>query len=866
MTLPRLILPDSEQETVAAGVLGVGLWRRLVATLKLLGGGSRKQVIEHDGYEVMVEATHQHGQDSGRVRVEGGGYASFIHLPDVTPYKKLMIERSMRPTSGNVAGFFSTGTYPNHQYYDLVTRLVVGTTGEVLAEVVTRMDQTIDGRLYDVFCFMYEDWYFDDFYLEGFGLVFQNIKSLASAGPENSYRRADLNLIPGSFRYANWTYAYPSDPAYSSSDTEWNGGTTKIAVPLREDVFYNFNYAVLFRNSLSELYANDWMGDAGYHLWPEDMSEQRGENFHEVTLLYERAASSYYGYAGNLATTSVVGRVEWESSVADEKVYGKGLTLDQVTYSDFPTRTTFNKQKGLPCASPLIKLLNGKATVLRKTEDAVGEGVVIKSNVSWRTPFEHSAFDEMAGATSPVGNANLAAGDLVDVRTSIGPVRDLRRKQGVTATKVVLDQLRDGSAPAKWLDTCREYLYDNYVDRAKYELAQGSTEWDYSVAVAEYGPRYSTPVSSVPAYEWIKFEAVSTLTLKSKMSEKAFAALVVPDGVSPSWGSGEAKLVCEVRGTLIVSGGNPVTGSAPRLMFDDFPTPPAGSSEDVYFFESHDVSAASWAKRKRGWWSTSFMQDESSICPPGRVSGEYVYGRFDHLASSKVLSSDLIYQLFRKFDISGDWWYSYSLSSRDSYINTSSSAYISSLSFKPASIVELLPQVTHPVKRLGPVEPLTDSAVAFCIPDGLRITLELFGTKNGGLYGDPSQEEDLVVYGTLHLKWSAKDHRCIFERWQGLLKADGSPVEEFGVPYDNQHARMGKNKINPVTSTSFRYRYYLFQGDVLYPFDGGELKNAIIRFACATGSEDNVEGEKGLFKSFGLYADVQRAFQACAKS
>lgn len=74
MTLPRLILPDSEKETVEAGVLGVGLWKKLVATLKLLGGGSRKQVIEHDGYEVTVEASHQHGQDSGRVRVEGGGY------------------------------------------------------------------------------------------------------------------------------------------------------------------------------------------------------------------------------------------------------------------------------------------------------------------------------------------------------------------------------------------------------------------------------------------------------------------------------------------------------------------------------------------------------------------------------------------------------------------------------------------------------------------------------------------------------------------------------------------------------------------------------------------------------------------------
>lgn len=71
MTLPRLILPDTDKETVAAGVLGVGLWKKLVATLKLLGGGSRKQVIEHDGYEVMVEATHQHGQDSGRVMIGG---------------------------------------------------------------------------------------------------------------------------------------------------------------------------------------------------------------------------------------------------------------------------------------------------------------------------------------------------------------------------------------------------------------------------------------------------------------------------------------------------------------------------------------------------------------------------------------------------------------------------------------------------------------------------------------------------------------------------------------------------------------------------------------------------------------------------
>lgn len=91
MTLPRLILPDSEQETVAAGVLGIGLWKKLVAQLKLLGGGSRKQVIEHDGYEVMVEASHQHGQDSGRVRVSEKEFVSFVGLPDPTRYRFLSV-------------------------------------------------------------------------------------------------------------------------------------------------------------------------------------------------------------------------------------------------------------------------------------------------------------------------------------------------------------------------------------------------------------------------------------------------------------------------------------------------------------------------------------------------------------------------------------------------------------------------------------------------------------------------------------------------------------------------------------------------------------------------------------------------------
>lgn len=77
MSLPRLILPDSEKDTVEAGVLGVGLWQKLIASLKLLGGGSRKQVIEYKGYEVTVEALRQGTQDLGRVRVEGGALVTF---------------------------------------------------------------------------------------------------------------------------------------------------------------------------------------------------------------------------------------------------------------------------------------------------------------------------------------------------------------------------------------------------------------------------------------------------------------------------------------------------------------------------------------------------------------------------------------------------------------------------------------------------------------------------------------------------------------------------------------------------------------------------------------------------------------------
>ncbi len=99
MNLPRLILPDTDKETVEAGVLGVGLWKRLVAQLKLLGGGSRKQVIEHNGYEVTVEAARQGEQDLGRVRVDEVEFVSFTGLPDPTKYRYLSTTREDLSTS-----------------------------------------------------------------------------------------------------------------------------------------------------------------------------------------------------------------------------------------------------------------------------------------------------------------------------------------------------------------------------------------------------------------------------------------------------------------------------------------------------------------------------------------------------------------------------------------------------------------------------------------------------------------------------------------------------------------------------------------------------------------------------------------------
>ncbi len=105
MSLPRLILPDTDKETLEAGVLGVGLWKRLVAQLKLLGGGSRKQVIEHNGYEVTVEAARQGEQDAGRVMVDGRGYIfAWRVLPVGESARKRMFlttnlsEKSILPT------------------------------------------------------------------------------------------------------------------------------------------------------------------------------------------------------------------------------------------------------------------------------------------------------------------------------------------------------------------------------------------------------------------------------------------------------------------------------------------------------------------------------------------------------------------------------------------------------------------------------------------------------------------------------------------------------------------------------------------------------------------------------------------------
>ena len=92
MSNPRLLLPDTETETVEAGVLGVGLWKKLVASLKLLGGGKKRQIIEYKGLEVQVEAQVAGGVDGGRVQVIGFEHWFFSARDDLEKVEVKMLE------------------------------------------------------------------------------------------------------------------------------------------------------------------------------------------------------------------------------------------------------------------------------------------------------------------------------------------------------------------------------------------------------------------------------------------------------------------------------------------------------------------------------------------------------------------------------------------------------------------------------------------------------------------------------------------------------------------------------------------------------------------------------------------------------